>query len=57
MPWPTAARYMTREEKRRTLEIALEECNGMLAILAGIYGPTTKRVIDLTRDAKAITRS
>jgi 4-hydroxy-tetrahydrodipicolinate synthase len=46
--------YMTREEKRRTLEIALEESNGKLPIFAGIYGPTTKDVIDLTRDAKAI---
>jgi 4-hydroxy-tetrahydrodipicolinate synthase len=46
--------YMTREEKRRTLEIALEEANGKLPVFAGIYGATTRDVVELTKDAKAI---
>jgi 4-hydroxy-tetrahydrodipicolinate synthase len=46
--------YMSREEKRRTLEIAVDENKGRLPLFAGIFGTTTKEVIELTKDAKAI---
>src|SRR5688500_9307293 len=44
--------YLTREEKRRVLEIAMEEAGGKLPIIAGVFGLSTKDVVDNARDAK-----
>jgi dihydrodipicolinate synthase/N-acetylneuraminate lyase len=45
--------YLTREEKRRVLDITLEEVNGKMPVFAGTFGWTTRDVIDVARDAKA----
>jgi 4-hydroxy-tetrahydrodipicolinate synthase len=45
--------YLTRAEKRRLLEIALEETNGAMPVVAGNFGFTTQEVIEVARDAKA----
>jgi len=45
--------YTTREEKRRFLDIVLEEAGGTMPVLSGTYGWTTKDSVDLARDAKA----
>lgn len=44
--------YLTREEKRRVLEIAMEEASGKLPIVAGAFGLATRDVVDNARDAK-----
>lgn len=44
--------YLSREEKRRVLEIAMEEVDGKLPIVAGIFGLTTRETIDCARDAR-----
>lgn len=46
--------YLTREEKRRVLEIVMEEAGGKLPILAGTYAWTTEETLDVVRDAKAM---
>jgi dihydrodipicolinate synthase/N-acetylneuraminate lyase len=46
--------YMTREEKRRVLEIVIDEANGALPIIAGTFAMTTREVVDTASDAKAI---
>ncbi len=45
--------YMTRAEKRRVLDIVLEEVNGRMPVVAGTFAWTTPEVIDTARDAKA----
>src|SRR5690606_19830109 len=46
--------YMTRAEKRRALEIAMEEAHGKLPIIAGTWALTTDEVIETAKDAKAV---
>lgn len=46
--------YMTRAEKRRVLEIAMEEAHGKLPIIAGTWALTTDEMVDTARDVKAL---
>jgi 4-hydroxy-tetrahydrodipicolinate synthase len=46
--------YLSRAEKRRLVEIAVEEVNGKMPVFAGNFGYTTKEVIEVAKDAKAI---
>src|ERR671923_1029018 len=44
---------LTREERRRMLEVYAEELSGRIPVVAGIGGPTTAATEDLARDARA----
>jgi len=44
--------YLSREEKRRVLEIVMEEAGGRLPVLAGTFGWTTKDAVQAAKDAK-----
>jgi 4-hydroxy-tetrahydrodipicolinate synthase len=44
--------YMSREEKRRTVEIVLDESGGAVPVVAGVMDVTTSGTIDVARDAK-----
>ena len=44
--------YMTREEKRRVLEIVLQEADGQVPVIAGSFGWTTADTLDVAKDAK-----
>lgn len=46
--------YLTREEKRRVLEIAMEEAQGKVPIIAGTWALTTKETVETARDVKAL---
>ncbi|MCR0984529.1 dihydrodipicolinate synthase family protein [Roseomonas populi] len=46
--------YLTREEKRRVLEIAMEEAHGKLPVIAGTWALTTDEMVETARDAKAL---
>jgi 4-hydroxy-tetrahydrodipicolinate synthase len=46
--------YLTRAEKRRVLEIAMEEAYGKLPIVAGTWALTTEECVETARDAKAL---
>jgi 4-hydroxy-tetrahydrodipicolinate synthase len=46
--------YLTRAEKRRVLEIAMEEAQGKLPIFAGTWALTTEECVETARDAKAL---
>jgi dihydrodipicolinate synthase/N-acetylneuraminate lyase len=46
--------YLTREEKRRVLEIVLDEAAGKMPVIAGAFGWTTAEALQTTADAKAI---
>lgn len=46
--------YLTREEKRRVLEIVMEEAAGKLPVLAGTFAWTTSETVQTARDAKAM---
>jgi 4-hydroxy-tetrahydrodipicolinate synthase len=45
--------YMTREEKRRVLDIVIDEAAGKMPVLAGTYAWTTQEAVDTALDAKA----
>ena len=45
--------YLSREEKPRNIEIALEECGGKVPVVAGVIARTTRESISVARDAKA----
>lgn len=45
--------YLSREEKRRNVEIAMAECGGKVPVFAGVISPTTKDTVQDARDAKA----
>ena len=45
--------YLTRQEKRRVMEIAVEEAAGRMPVFAGIFDLTTEGCIQCARDAKA----
>lgn len=44
--------YLTREEKRRVIEIAVEECGQHVPVFAGVHGATTAEAVDTARDAR-----
>jgi len=46
--------YMTREERRRVLQLVIEEVNGKASVIAGTGAPSTRETIFLTRDAKFV---
>jgi 4-hydroxy-tetrahydrodipicolinate synthase len=46
--------YLTRAEKRRVLEIAMEEAHGRLPIIAGTWALTTRETVDTAKDCKAL---
>jgi len=46
--------YLTRQEKRRVLEIAMEEAFGKVPIIAGTWAITTEETVETAKDAKAI---
>ena len=43
---------LSREEKRRTVEIAVEECGGKVPIFAGVIDTTTEDAVKIAIDAK-----
>ncbi len=46
--------YLTRQEKRRVLEIAMEEAHGKVPIIAGTWAITTDEMVETAKDAKAL---
>lgn len=44
--------YLTREEKRRNVEIAVAEGGGTVPVFAGVIAPTTEESVAVARDAK-----
>lgn len=46
--------YLTRQEKRRVLEIAMEEAHGKLPVIAGTWALTTEEMVETARDVKAL---
>jgi 4-hydroxy-tetrahydrodipicolinate synthase len=44
---------LTREERRRTLELALDEVAGQIPVVTGIYADGTLEAVELARDARA----
>jgi len=44
---------LSREERRRTLALALDEVAGKLPIIAGVYADGTQEALELARDARA----
>ena len=46
--------YLTRQEKRRVLEIAMEEVQGRVPIIAGTWAMTTEETVETARDCKAL---
>ena len=44
---------LSREERKRTLAIALDEIAGKLPVITGIYSDGTQEAVELARDAKA----
>jgi 4-hydroxy-tetrahydrodipicolinate synthase len=45
---------LTRQELRRNIEIAREECGGKVPIFAGVIGPTTEEGVKVAVDAKEL---
>lgn len=48
------APYMTREERKRVIEIAVGEADGEVPVIAGTGAPSTRETIMLSRDAKDV---
>ena len=46
--------YMTREERRRVLQIVIEEVDGKVPVIASTGAPSTRETIFLTQDAKDV---
>src|SRR4030042_2906524 len=44
--------YLTREEKRRNVEIAVDEVKGKVPVFAGVIDNTTAGTVDVAIDAK-----
>jgi 4-hydroxy-tetrahydrodipicolinate synthase len=44
--------YLTREEKRRVLQIAMEEAHGKLPIIAGTWALTTEETVQTAKDCR-----
>ena len=45
--------YLDRKEKRRNVEIAVEECGGKVPVFAGVVDLTTEGSVQVAKDAKA----
>src|ERR1700739_2233575 len=45
--------YLTREEKRRVAEIAVEEGRRKMPVFAGVFDLTTSGCVECAKDAKA----
>lgn len=45
---------MTREERRRVIEIVVDEVGGRVPVIAGTGAPSTRETITLTQDAKDV---
>src|SRR5438094_8162728 len=43
---------LTRDERKRSLAIALDEVGGACPIIAGVYSDGTQEAVDLARDAR-----
>ena len=46
--------YLSREEKRRNIEIALEECGGKVPVFAGVIDLRTEDSVKIAKDAKEV---
>lgn len=46
--------YLSRQEKRRVLEIAMEEAHGKVPIIAGTWAITTDEMVETAKDVKAM---
>ena len=46
--------YLSRQEKRRVLEIAMEEAHGKVPIIAGTWAITTDETVETAKDTKAL---
>ena len=46
--------YLSRQEKRRVLEIAMEEAHGKVPIIAGTWAITTDEMVETAKDVKAL---
>jgi 4-hydroxy-tetrahydrodipicolinate synthase len=46
------AENLSREERRKNVELAVEEAGGKIPVIAGTGVPSTKATIDLSKDAK-----
>ena len=46
--------YLTRQEKRRVLEVAMEEAHGKLPVIAGTWAMTTDEQVETAKDCKAL---
>jgi dihydrodipicolinate synthase/N-acetylneuraminate lyase len=46
--------YLSRQEKRRVLEIAMEEVQGKVPVIAGTWALTTDEQVETARDCKAL---
>lgn len=44
--------YLSREEKRRNVEIAVEECSGKMPVFAGVFDLRTEDAVKVAVDAK-----
>ena len=44
---------LTREERKRSLAIALDEMAGQCPVVAGVYSDGTREAVELARDARA----
>ena len=45
--------YLTREEKRRVVEIAVEESGGKMPVVSGAFATNTAELVETTKDIKA----
>jgi len=45
--------YLSSEERKRVIEITLEEAGGKVPVIAGTGAPSTRETLELTRFAKA----
>lgn len=46
--------FMSRQERRRVIEITVEQVDGRVPVLAGTAGVSTQETIDYCRDAEAV---
>jgi 4-hydroxy-tetrahydrodipicolinate synthase len=46
--------YLSREEKRRAIEITLEEVNGRMPVVTGVFELTTAGCVESAREAKSL---
>lgn len=46
--------YMSRQEKRRNVEIAMEECGAKMPVFAGVCAPRTEEMVEVAKDIKEV---